>query len=105
MNRLQAPADLAERVEEAFRRRPGMEGVPGFLSFDLLRRVPLPHGAPQGETGEGSRVEFVVMTRWASRQAFEEWTRSEHFRRSHAGTDPRLRELESQLEAYDVTGA
>lgn len=51
-----------------------LEGVPGFREFHLLR------GA-----GDGQGTLFASHSLWDSRAAFEAWTRSEAFRRAHAG--------------------
>jgi heme-degrading monooxygenase HmoA len=51
-----------------------LQDVPGFVEFHLLR----------GPTTEEHTL-FASHTIWASRKAFEDWTRSENFRRAHAG--------------------
>lgn len=48
--------------------------VPGFMTFHLLK-------GPAVE----DHVLYSSLTLWASRAAFEDWTRSEAFRRAHAG--------------------
>lgn len=48
--------------------------VPGFVSFRLLR------GPSQAD-----HVLYSSWTLWESKDAFEGWTRSEQFRRAHAG--------------------
>ena len=50
-----------------------LDGVPGFLKFRLL------HG-PSDEEG----TLFVSHSEWDSREAFETWTDSESFKKSHA---------------------
>jgi heme-degrading monooxygenase HmoA len=49
-----------------------LEKVPGFMSFNLLR----------GPTTEDHTL-FASMSHWASRAAFEAWTKSEAFRAAH----------------------
>ncbi len=51
-----------------------LEHVPGFLQFNLLR----------GPTAEDHTL-FSSMSQWASRAAFEAWTRSDAFRAAHKG--------------------
>ncbi len=51
-----------------------LEHVPGFLQFNLLR----------GPTAEDHAL-FASMSQWASRAAFEAWTKSEAFRAAHKG--------------------
>jgi heme-degrading monooxygenase HmoA len=49
-----------------------LKGVPGFVAFHLLR----------GPTNEDHTL-YASHTVWASRDAFEAWTRSEAFRAAH----------------------
>ncbi len=72
-----------------------LAGVPGFVSFHLLK----------GSADENGTL-YATHTVWQSRQAFEDWTRSEAFRAAHAGAGatrdlyagpPRLALFESVL--------
>ena len=75
MNRFRiAPGREAEFTEIWRSRDSHLKEVPGFVSFHLLQ------GASTAES-----TLFASHTVWASRQAFEDWTRSEAFRRAHAG--------------------
>ena len=51
-----------------------LKAVPGFVAFHLLR-------GPQRE----DHTLFASHTIWASHAAFEDWTKSDAFRRAHAG--------------------
>ncbi|MCB1215117.1 MAG: antibiotic biosynthesis monooxygenase [Deltaproteobacteria bacterium] len=51
-----------------------LDEVPGFQDFHLL----------QGPSGE-SHTLFVSHSRWDSKEAFENWTQSEAFKKAHAG--------------------
>jgi heme-degrading monooxygenase HmoA len=51
-----------------------LAGVPGFTSFHLLR-------GPKLE----DHTLYSSHTVWASKAAFEAWTKSEAFRKAHAG--------------------
>lgn len=51
-----------------------LEEVPGFVAFHLLR-------GPEAE----DHTLYVSHTVWASRGHFEDWTKSEAFRKAHAG--------------------
>ena len=51
-----------------------LAGVPGFISFNLMK----------GASDEAGTL-YATHTVWQSRQAFEDWTRSEAFRAAHAG--------------------
>jgi heme-degrading monooxygenase HmoA len=52
-----------------------LAGVPGFISFHLMK----------GASDENGTL-YATHTVWQSRQAFEDWTRSEAFRAAPAGT-------------------
>jgi len=51
-----------------------LDQVPGFVSFHLL----------QGETNAEHSL-FASHSVWGNRQVFEAWTKSESFRKAHAG--------------------
>ncbi|MBN8929384.1 MAG: antibiotic biosynthesis monooxygenase [Rhodospirillales bacterium 69-11] len=70
-----------------------LPGVPGFVSFHLLR-------GPERE----DHTLFSSHTIWASRSAFEDWTRSEAFRRAHAGAggNKPLYQGHPEFEGFEV---
>ncbi len=51
-----------------------LDGVPGFIAFHLLK-------GPERE----DHVLYSSHTLWRSEEAFLDWTRSEAFRKAHAG--------------------
>ncbi len=57
-----------------------LDEVPGFTSFNLLK----------GNTDEGVTL-FTSHSVWQDREAFENWTQSEAFRKAHAnaGSSPK----------------
>lgn len=70
MNRFQVVPGRADEFERIWRERDTyLDGVPGFIRFALLR----------GDDGE-----YVSHSMWASRGAFDAWTNSDSFRKSHA---------------------
>jgi heme-degrading monooxygenase HmoA len=72
MNRIPVKAEYAEAFEERFEDRAALvDGMPGFVSFRLLRP---------------SKVEdpYVVMTFWETHEHFEAWTESAEFKEGHA---------------------
>ena len=70
MNRFQVASGKGEDFERIWRERETyLDGVLGFVRFALLR----------GENGE-----YVSHSTWATPDAFEAWTRSESFQKSHA---------------------
>ncbi len=78
MNRISVSPAFAEPFEERFRHRAAeVDKMPGFLRNIVLRPA-----SPDDP--------YVVMTMWASKQAFDARTQSDAFRRGHArsGTLP-----------------
>ena len=74
-----------------------LDEVPGFQSFHLL----------QGDSDETQTL-FASHSVWDSRQSFEDWTRSEAFRKAHAsaGTSREIYLGPPHLELFDsVMGA
>lgn len=69
MNRFRVQPGRGADFEAAWREREShLQGVPGFLRFQLLR----------GEEGT-----YVSHSTWESEAAFSAWTESEAFRRAH----------------------
>ncbi|MEL6319013.1 MAG: antibiotic biosynthesis monooxygenase [Pseudomonadota bacterium] len=78
-------------------RKSHLEGVPGFVGFALLR-------GPE----EADHTLYTSHSTWASRDAFEAWTKSESFRAAHrnAGDSTGLHLGPPKLELYQaVEGA
>lgn len=108
INRIWPEAGTEQRLEEAFSRSSGMKDVPGCLGFEFWRRQgagPAGHpGAvepvPSGPDAE-ARTEYLVVTRWASRQAFEAWRNSTHFQHAHRNTAASAG-ARSELVVYEV---
>ena len=55
-----------------------LDGVPGFLEFHLLR-------GPEAD----DHTLYASHSIWTDRGAFEAWTRSDAFRKAHAGAGER----------------
>ena len=51
-----------------------LDEVPGFVKFDLLR-------GPEAD----AHTLYASHSEWQSRDAFEAWTKSDAFRKAHAG--------------------
>lgn len=94
MNHFSVDPARADDFERIWREREThLREVPGFIRFALLR------GEEPGR--------YVSHSTWASRAAFEGWTRSEAFRKAHAEArtpagvllgHPRLETFEAVLE-------
>jgi sirohydrochlorin cobaltochelatase len=81
INRLKAKQGHGHELEARFAQRRGVERQPGFLGFELLKRVWSPHGDDGAE-------EYLVVTRWRSREDHRAWTQSAAFAQAHAGPRP-----------------
>lgn len=94
MNRFQVKPGQEDAFETVWTSRDSyLEEVPGFISFHLLR-------GPSDE----DRTLFATHTVWESREAFEGWTRSEAFRKAHAGAggNAHLYAGPPRLELFDA---
>jgi heme-degrading monooxygenase HmoA len=69
-----------------------LESVPGFRRFNLL----------QGAVTDDYAL-FASHSEWESRQSFEDWTRSDAFRKAHAnaGTSKGIYLGPPQLELFE----
>jgi len=73
MNRFKVLPEAATSFEQMWLNRESrLPEVPGFLSFHMLR-------GPQQE----DHILFSSYTLWASREAFEAWTKSPQFASAH----------------------
>lgn len=94
MNRFHVTKGREEDFEEVWKSRDSrLEKVDGFVEFHLLR-------GPEAD----DHTLYSSHTIWASRQAFEDWTRSEHFRAAHrdAGNTKGLYQGHPNFEGFDV---
>ncbi|MGI9276711.1 MAG: antibiotic biosynthesis monooxygenase family protein [Endozoicomonas sp.] len=75
MNRFRVLEGKEQSFEEVWRERDShLSQVPGFKTFSLLK----------GDSEDGATL-YSSHVIWESRQAFEDWTKSEAFRTVHAG--------------------
>ncbi len=75
MNRFKVRKGAEADFEQVWLKRDShLEGVPGFIAFHLLK-------GPERD----DHVLYSSHTLWASEAAFLDWTRSEAFRKAHAG--------------------
>jgi heme-degrading monooxygenase HmoA len=75
MNRFKIVPGNEEAFEEVWKTRDSyLARVPGFVEFNLLR----------GPSKDDHTL-YSSHTIWRSREDFEAWTRSEAFRKAHAG--------------------
>ncbi len=79
MNRFQIVRGREADFERVWAERDThLDGVPGFLEFRLLR-------GPEAD----DHTLYASHSIWTDREAFETWTRSEAFRKAHAGAGER----------------
>ncbi|HUQ31311.1 MAG TPA: antibiotic biosynthesis monooxygenase [Pyrinomonadaceae bacterium] len=89
MNRIAIAEGRELDFEKTFTERDrAVDLMPGFLDLQVLRPA-------EGRT-------YVVMTRWKSREAFEQWTHSQAFISAHRKQSPGLAEDRPNLEIYEV---
>jgi heme-degrading monooxygenase HmoA len=75
-NRVPVHAEFRAAFEERFRQRAGeVEKQPGFVRMEVLR--------PAQDEGL-----YVILTHWESREAFQNWVRSDDFKRAHQHPNP-----------------
>jgi heme-degrading monooxygenase HmoA len=94
MNRFQVLRGQESAFEDVWlSRETHLETVPGFLGFHLLR-------GPQLD----DHTLYASHSRWASRAAFEGWTKSEAFRQAHqsAGGNKPLYMGHPQFEGFEA---
>lgn len=94
MNRFRIVPGQEQAFEELWKgRNTYLTEVPGFVEFHLLR----------GDQKEDHRL-YTSHSIWQSRGYFEDWTRSEAFRRAHAnaGDNRALYMGPPQFEGFEV---
>lgn len=94
MNRFKVKLGQEEAFEQLWKSRDShLTSVDGFKAFHLLR----------GPERDGYRL-YASHTAWASEAAFRDWTKSEAFRRAHAGAGSTgdLYQGAPELEVFDT---
>ena len=94
MNRFRVLPGKEDAFEAVWRNRESyLDQMEGFRAFHLLR----------GPANDDHTL-FASHTVWASRAAFEAWTRSDAFRAAHrdAGTTRGLHDGHPQFEGFEV---
>jgi len=94
-NRFRVIPEHAAVFEQAWLTREShLHEVPGFMTFHLLKGP-----------AAADHILYSSLTLWASKEAFEGWTRSEQFRRAHAGAGAVSKPTTlgpPQFEGYEV---
>ena len=89
MNRIPVAEGHEQEFEQTFTGRDrAVDCMPGFIDLQVLRPA-------EGRT-------YVVMSRWKSREAFDQWTQSEAFITAHRKQSPGFAENQPTLEIYEV---
>ena len=89
MNRIPVAEGREQDFEKTFTERDrAVDHMPGFIDMQVLRPA-------EGRT-------YVVLTRWKSRESFQQWTESEAFISAHRKQSPGLAESRPTLEIYEV---
>ena len=90
-NRIKVQKGHGHEMEEVFGKRGGVEKEPGFKSFELWRL-----------DAEDDHEDYLVVTRWESKDDFKNWTQSDSFKEAHSGAPPSYIMGPGQLANYDV---
>jgi heme-degrading monooxygenase HmoA len=89
MNRIPVAEGREADFEKTFKERDrAVDLMPGFIDMQVLRPA-------EGRT-------YVVLTRWKTREAFDQWTQSEAFVAAHRKQSPGLAESRPTLEIYEA---
>jgi heme-degrading monooxygenase HmoA len=91
INAITVPAERADVLVERFANRAGeVSKMPGFEAFELLR-----------PTDDSNR--FLVYTRWASQEDFDNWVNSQAFQHGHKSHNTQGPvSTDSELWSFDV---
>jgi len=97
MNRFKVAKGREAEFEAMWMKRDSyLHDVPGFLEFHLLR----------GPEQDDYRL-YTSHSMWASYEAFQDWTRSEAFRKAHANAGSMSQGLTlaaPEFEGFEVVG-
>lgn len=95
MNRFKIKPGMEQDFIDIWKQRDShLQGVPGFKSFNLL----------QGQSFDDYTL-FASHSIWESEQAFEDWTKSEAFRKAHAHAGDKTKDVylgPPQLEWFNA---
>ena len=98
INILSVPEAGGAVLEERFARRAGsVERADGFEHFELLRPI-------------SGTAQYLVSTRWRTREDFEAWTQSQSFRDGHGAASGRTEQqvraaTESTIWTFEVASS
>ena len=89
MNRITVAEGREKDFEKTFEQRDrAVDSMSGFLNLEVLR------------PSEGST--YIVMSRWQTREDFDQWTRSEAFHAAHKKQTPGISQTRPTLEIYEI---
>ncbi len=89
MNVVHVNEEKREAFERTFLEREShVHKAEGFAGFELLRR---------DRDGE-----YVVLTRWESKEAFDAWASSDLFKQSHRHTERNPIGMDNEVRHYEV---
>lgn len=80
------PQAAPEMIESFKKSAPEMKALPGFLGFELWR------------PDEGT---ILAIAKWESKEAFEQYPRSEMFRRHHSGLNNADLQGPPRMDTYE----
>ena len=91
-NRIRVKKGTGGLLEERFAERRGVERQPGFLGFEMWNL----------ESNDDDAEEYLIVTRWESREAQRAWTRGDAFREARAGPRADFIIGHARFSGYDV---
>ncbi|MFJ5624267.1 antibiotic biosynthesis monooxygenase [Peribacillus loiseleuriae] len=89
-NTLKVEKGNEEKVLARFERLGGIEETPGFILLNVLKT-----------RGTKEYDEFTIFSKWESKEAHDQWTKTESFRQSHSGERSEY-VLDFGIAFYDV---
>ncbi len=90
-NRLKVQKGHGQELEERFHHQGAVAGEQGFLGFELWQ-----------QDGQAEHEEYLVVTHWESKEAHDQWTRSESFKQAHSGPPADFIMGHGEFSSYQV---
>ena len=91
VNKLKVQKARGDDLEQRFHHAGAVASEPGFLGFELWKRYE-----------DGEHEEFLVVSRWESEEAHNQWTKSESFKQAHSGPPAEFILGHGEFSSYQV---
>ena len=90
-NRIRVQSGTGHELEERFAQQAGVEGQPGFVSFQMWKL-----------DADEDYEEYLIVTHWESKDAQRAWVRSDAFKEAHSGQRADFIMGHARFRGYDV---